>query len=307
MHLLSLSALALGVSTASAYLDTSPFFMFSTSELLNGATKISTAEAVQSEISQSLSRCPSDYYILVSQPGVTTDDYRTRRTSSSLSQLVVGKTGGGDSNSDIRSSLSISEVIGTIDVSALANEVVQACNIAQFDIDATAGLIPASLPAGGSVVTVQLAAPGAASTTRDDDLSQNDALFAALVDLIPSSSSYTVVYTTRLDGLDNRNGHGERKAANVVSQQQPPSLHLDLKRGTKRQHPVRRSSDDNTLVDGPLFHRYQFFTPGIFMGFLVGTLLLLILYVGISALASLQVTYAAFDKEQGQLAPKKVQ
>jgi hypothetical protein len=43
------------------------------------------------------------------------------------------------------------------------------------------------------------------------------------------------------------------------------------------------------------------------MGFLVGFLLLSILYVGVSALASLQVTYAAFDKDMGQLASKKQQ
>jgi hypothetical protein len=43
------------------------------------------------------------------------------------------------------------------------------------------------------------------------------------------------------------------------------------------------------------------------MGFLVGFILLMILYVGISALASLQVSYAAFEKEQGQLAAKKSQ
>lgn len=43
------------------------------------------------------------------------------------------------------------------------------------------------------------------------------------------------------------------------------------------------------------------------MGLLVGFVLLMILYVGISALASLQVSYAAFDKEQGQLAAKKTQ
>ncbi len=43
------------------------------------------------------------------------------------------------------------------------------------------------------------------------------------------------------------------------------------------------------------------------MGLVVGFILLMILYVGISALASLQVSYAAFDKEQGQLAAKKSQ
>ena len=43
------------------------------------------------------------------------------------------------------------------------------------------------------------------------------------------------------------------------------------------------------------------------MGFLVGFILLMILYVGISALSSLQVTYAAFDKDQGALAKTKAQ
>ncbi len=44
------------------------------------------------------------------------------------------------------------------------------------------------------------------------------------------------------------------------------------------------------------------------MGFLVGFILLSILYVAISAVASLQVSYAAFDKEAGALAvPKKQQ
>lgn len=43
------------------------------------------------------------------------------------------------------------------------------------------------------------------------------------------------------------------------------------------------------------------------MGFTVGILLLLVLYYAISGVASLQVSYAAFDKEQGQLAQKKGQ
>lgn len=41
------------------------------------------------------------------------------------------------------------------------------------------------------------------------------------------------------------------------------------------------------------------------MGGLVALILLSLLYVAVSALSSLQVTYAAFDKEQGQLAAKK--
>ncbi|RMZ81935.1 hypothetical protein DV737_g2303, partial [Chaetothyriales sp. CBS 132003] len=287
MHLLSLSALALAASTASAYLDTSPFFMFSTSELLNGATKISTAAAITSEISLSLSRCPSDYYILVSQPGVTADDYRSRRASSSLSQRLAAKPdSSNNSKNKIGSSLSIPEVIGAINIESLAKQLAQSCHVPQLDIDATAGSIPASYDLVRSVVTVQLAAPS--DSRRQHDLGQNDALLGSLLDMIPTHN-YTLVYTT-----SPQTAVDEGREYAMDSSDIQESLHLDLKRA-------------ETLVDGPLFHRYQFFTPGIFMGFLVGFLLLLILYVAIYGLASLQVTYAAFDKEQGQLAPKKLQ
>jgi uncharacterized membrane protein (Fun14 family) len=43
------------------------------------------------------------------------------------------------------------------------------------------------------------------------------------------------------------------------------------------------------------------------MAFLVGIILLSILYFAITGVASLQVTYAAFDKETGQQAQKKSQ
>lgn len=41
------------------------------------------------------------------------------------------------------------------------------------------------------------------------------------------------------------------------------------------------------------------------MGLLVFFILLTILYVGINGVASLQVSYAAFDKEMGPAAQKK--
>lgn len=41
------------------------------------------------------------------------------------------------------------------------------------------------------------------------------------------------------------------------------------------------------------------------MGLLVSVILLSILYVGISGVASLQVSYAAFDKEMGPAGQKK--
>ena len=46
---------------------------------------------------------------------------------------------------------------------------------------------------------------------------------------------------------------------------------------------------------------------GIFMGLVVSVILLSVLYVGISGIAGLQVSYAAFDKEMGPTAQKKQQ
>lgn len=90
-------------------------------------------------------------------------------------------------------------------------------------------------------------------------------------------------------------------------------------------------ADDGGKVDStaPLFVKYQFFTPGktfpvcciwrrwvwianegitgIFMAFVGGLIMLAMLYVGLSAVASLQVSYGAFDKEMGPAAQKKQQ
>ena len=80
---------------------------------------------------------------------------------------------------------------------------------------------------------------------------------------------------------------------------------MDLKRDLSTSK--RDSGEKLILPEGPLFERYSFLSPGLFMGILVAVLLLSILYVGISAIAGLQVTYAAFDKEMGPAAQKKVQ
>ena len=60
-----------------------------------------------------------------------------------------------------------------------------------------------------------------------------------------------------------------------------------------------KAPSNSTYTNLPLFERYQFFTPGLFMGLGVTLLLLAILSVGIRAISSLQVSYAAFEKESG--------
>ena len=92
-------------------------------------------------------------------------------------------------------------------------------------------------------------------------------------------------------------------------------VRLELKRrqdeqasppGHSRRASARAGEPSDTPRDNrPLFEKYQFFTPGIFMALVSLVVLMSILYVGLSALASLEVSYGAFSKEMGPAAQKK--
>lgn len=79
------------------------------------------------------------------------------------------------------------------------------------------------------------------------------------------------------------------------------AFNAELKRDTTF---VKRS-DNNTMQEGGLFERYQYFTPGLFMAFAAMIPLVLILGVGLRAIASIEVSYFAFSKEMGPAAQKK--
>lgn len=133
-----------------------------------------------------------------------------------------------------------------------------------------------------------------------------------------SKHNYTTIYTTTPggSGISQEGTSKQYEMGNI-----DPLMHIDLKRDIRPQS--RKSTSNDGLVDGPLFARYQFLSPGkqsknqfstilihckgLFMGLLVSLLLLSILYVAISGLASLQVTYAAFDKENNPAAQTKAQ
>jgi hypothetical protein len=145
-----------------------------------------------------------------------------------------------------------------------------------------------------------------------------DRSISSVLDLL-SNRNYTVIYTTtpQVSGINRQETSKQYEMYN-----HDQSLHTDLKRDITPQ-PLR-SKSNQTLVDGPLFEKYQFLSPGkqpcwpvlrnmlincqgLFMGLSVSFLLLSILYVAVSGVASLQVTYAAFDKENGPAAQKKAQ
>lgn len=106
-------------------------------------------------------------------------------------------------------------------------------------------------------------------------------------------------------------------------------MHTGLKRHV--QHAFKRAERNGTNPQDQLalFEKYQFLSPGtlftlcergkrrcddadgktvgIFMGLVTVLLLLSILYVGVGAIAGLEVSYMSFSKEMGPNAQKKQQ
>lgn len=127
--------------------------------------------------------------------------------------------------------------------------------------------------------------------TRSEKLTEHDSFLHAVISSL-GGSSYSIIYTT-----SPRSGH--HKAPPAPTYEMDPStydsvLHSDLKRDV-----LPRQSNGNASSNLPLFDTYLYLNPGIFMGLSVGLLLFLILYVGITGVASLQVSYFAFSKEMG--------
>lgn len=119
-----------------------------------------------------------------------------------------------------------------------------------------------------------------------------DSFLYSIVSLLPTYK-YTLIYTSTPLSM----------SAAAKKQQKVHVAEHELRRRTADKKP----HDNTTLPEGSLFKKYQFFTPGIFAGYLALFFLLSILYVAFSALSSLQVSYGAFEKEMGPAAAKKQQ
>ena len=85
-----------------------------------------------------------------------------------------------------------------------------------------------------------------------------DAFFHVFLSSLPNSSKITVLYTTTSPGAA-KSLHVEKPATYEMDDSQS-SIHLDLKRDLGSA--PRAANGNVTLVDGPLFERYQYFTPG---------------------------------------------
>ncbi|KAL5340542.1 BIG/ATPase V1 complex, subunit S1 [Aspergillus crustosus] len=289
MRLTQVSLLALGAATASAFRDTSPFFLASTSEIPSTSAQLKSATTLLDELSTKLSACPSDYYVIASQPGVHSTDFTTQRSAPRLGAKMTGQ------DKAIQSTVIVDEVAGILEVKQIQSILERDCGAQTTVIDASSGSYSTNFGKEPRIINIEFSSLSLGSE-RAQQLSDNDGLLSDIIGRLPSKK-YTILYITTPREFEDAD-------APVYQSPNDPyqnSLHADLKRDFSV-----HSRRDNT-TSSSLFDEYQYFTPGVFMGLIATFFFVGILYVALSALMSLQVSYAAFEKDTSTVVQKKQQ
>jgi len=203
---------------------------------------------------------------------------------------------------DRKAAYTVSDVVGwsQADGEQLANYIVKTCGAKKVESRTLMEAMAEVKEIGGPVVVEE--AFGGLEGDKEERkrmLGDNDAtLYSNILNDLSKAKSYTVIYTTTA----TKDIPAEKPIVYEAAFDEP--MHLDLKRELlsfdKREGP--KTNDTR-----PLFEKYNFLSPGLFMGLMVSFLLLSILAVGLNAVSSLKVSYGAFDKEMGPAAHRKQQ
>ncbi|KAG5979865.1 hypothetical protein E4U55_004699 [Claviceps digitariae] len=255
--------------TTFAFSDSSPWVLLSTSKIdQSSVNQLQTSSEAVTFTKNFLSECPTDQYLIITQPGVNAADFWTRDGCAMphLCQAVK--------DARVQGKYTVAEVVGDVTASGFVQHIKTSCGKKGKE----AKIIERPLDS--------------LSEDRGQALSANDASIAVDLDMA-SSDSYTILfYATPREPLYD---------SEFI---QP--VHMDIRRGVD-DATLNQRANKTDRDTRPLFEKYQFFTPGVFMGIIVALVLLSILGAGIRGLASLEVSYGAFDKEMGPAAQKKQQ
>ncbi|KAK7521881.1 BIG/ATPase V1 complex, subunit S1 [Phyllosticta citriasiana] len=290
MALRTVGAVALSISAATAFQGASPLFVVSSSSELPQlqSKSLTTSSSASQSIEQLLVGCPSDSYVVVNQPGVSVADYDNKWSAPWLRKQFQSK------DKQIKSA-AINEVIDGLDAENITKYVAEHCNAMRAEVDASSGYISLN-DATPRVIKIDFAAPPTKPEDRSSALIESDAFLEAVMSKV-QDKSYTLIFTTT--PVSGAQIPVPKEHEVQYEMEDSYGLHTEMRRETRQRPKVSN--------DVALFEKYQFLSPGIFMGLFTGLILFLILYVGISAVAGLEVSYYAFSKEMGPSAQKKQQ
>lgn len=279
----STTTASLLASTAAAFSDSSPLVLFSTSKLSIPAGETSQLQSTSRALHTThdiLASCPTSRYVLISQPNVHASDLRNPQSgvchSANLCSAVDEKA--------VQGLYDVAEVIGDdISLDGLSNYIKAVC-------------AEQGKKEGLTVEEHRLEAlPAQKGEARAIKLAENDVEIGDILSgMQAGGDDYTVIY------FSSPHSSAVYESEYVES----AAIQMELKRQTGDIVEPRAAGNASDR-SAPLFVKYQFFTPGIFMGIVALIIMLSLLYVGLSAVASLEVSYGAFDKENGPAAQKK--
>ncbi|KAL2211977.1 BIG1-domain-containing protein [Sarocladium strictum] len=238
---------------------------------------IQTIDTALKSLKDFLSTCPTKNYAVVAQPELHYADLAVEGGSLMKELMKVVD------NAASKGKFIVPEVVGgPLDGAQIATFIEEACQQKNKEAQVTQLALP-SLPSSGEARSLALA-------SNDDEAASN------VLSKLSDSSSTLIFYGTRAPA-------GERT---IYEPEFEEAVMMDLKRNVQG-HPSRRADNETEWNKLPLFEKYQFFTPAIFMGLLAVILIGSILTVGLKALNSLEVSYGAFEKDMGPAAQKKQQ
>ncbi|KAJ4316031.1 hypothetical protein N0V94_005658 [Neodidymelliopsis sp. IMI 364377] len=275
-----IGALALAsLPSALAFRNTSPFFLFSTADVLleSSGASIAQSASITADVLEALKDCPTRNYVVVEQEGVSAADYAHGRSTPRLTQYMAGN------DDHVRSTISVPEVVGKVDAAEITKYLETKCGPSEH------------------IKSIRLDTPPASTALRALYMGQQDQFFDDTFNKRAEAEDYTVIYITTPPTESQAKAQLEAEQSYEMENSFGDAVQMELKRDTSA-HYKRANSTSN---EGGLFERYQYFTPGLFMGFAAIIPLFLILLVGIRALTSLEVSYFAFSKEMGPNAQKK--
>lgn len=102
--------------------------------VLTNSAYIKSGASLLDELFSSLSTCPSDYYVLVHQPGVHSTDFSTRKSAPRLGAKMLGK------DKSIRSKMSVNEVAGLLETKDIQSLLEKKCKAQTTVIDGSCEL-----------------------------------------------------------------------------------------------------------------------------------------------------------------------
>jgi len=265
-----------------------------------------------------ISQCPSDVYVIATQPGVHASDFRNGHAGvmrvSSEAALGVGMPHLKRALHEERGQLIVPYARRPSDVdkgemSSLGGEIAvelgewarQNCGAEVVEVDASTGSFERFGDMKPKVLMVNLEKLSEDPVERAQELANTDAFLFSIIDSFPVKR-FTLIYTSTPRPLVD-------KPLSRLQELYSPhtSSYHELRRRSSAQGSVHEDKSQSANSTGSLFQRYAFFSTGIFHGYIVVFFLGTIVFLGLKTLLSLKVTYAAFEKEMGPAAAKKQQ